>query len=205
MARSTLAYNAFMLRAAALILLLVCLVPEYVQAQRGGGFAGSPTRSAFAAPHLFANRFPRSGAFATHYHRRHNGYGLFFYPDYWPYEEETDYDRPYIEVIEHEPAAVLPAAPEAPPSKAKVIEIPAVANSAAAKPLPPAIFILANGERLEASRFLLTSAYLSVNLNRRQLTIPLDQLDLAATAEANRERGIDLRVPDDQHEVLLSF
>jgi hypothetical protein len=64
---------------------------------------------------------------------------------------------------------------------------------------------LANGERLEARRFLLTASNLSVSVDRHERTIPLDMLDLEATIAANRERGIELRVPADRTEIFLSF
>ena len=71
--------------------------------------------------------------------------------------------------------------------------------------LPPTIFILANGERLETRRFLLTASNLSFSIGRQQRTIPLDRLDLDATIAANHERGIDLRIPADRNEISLSF
>jgi len=98
----------------------------------------------------------------------------------------------------------MPPIQEAPIPKAQVIEIPPVAN-ATAKELPPTIFILANGERLEARRFVLTASLLSVNIDRRQRTVPLDMLDLNATLATNHERGIDLRIPDDRNEISISF
>jgi hypothetical protein len=89
--------------------------------------------------------------------------------------------------------------------KAQVIEIPVAANASAAKMLPPTVFILANGERLEARRFLLTASNLSFSIDRQQRTIPLNRLDLDATIAANHERGIDLRIPADRNEISLSF
>ena len=79
------------------------------------------------------------------------------------------------------------------------------ASSSADKPLPLTIFILANGERLETRRFLLTAAALSVNGERRQRTIPVDQLNLDATIAANHSRGIELQVPADRNEILIRF
>jgi hypothetical protein len=89
--------------------------------------------------------------------------------------------------------------------KAKVIEIPGAANSTAAKMLPPTIFILANGERLQTRRYLLTASNLSVSIDRQQRTVALDLLDINATITANHERGIDLRIPADRNEISLSF
>jgi hypothetical protein len=156
-----------------------------------------------------ANGVARHGTPFSDRHRR--GYGPSFYPyylpyNYYPYDEAVSYEPPYVQVVEREaePPVISPTAP-APPAKARVIDIPAAANPLSAKPLPPTIFILASGERVETRRFLLTAINLSLNVDRRPRTIPLDQLDLDATIAANRERGIDLRVPTDQNEILLRF
>jgi hypothetical protein len=199
-----------MLRAATLTLLAVSLAIPFAQAQHGvagfhgssGGFSG---HSGFQGHHL-ARGFEGRGTFSSFRHRN-NG---FVYPYWWPYDypydDGADYEQPYMQVVEREPApAAVAAAPPPPPTKAQVIEIPVPANSVSAKPQPPAIFILANGDRLEASRFVLTSNNLSINVNRRQRTIPVDQLDLDATIAANHERGIELRVPADHNEISLSF
>jgi hypothetical protein len=74
-----------------------------------------------------------------------------------------------------------------------------------AEPLPPAMFVLKSGERLEARRFLLTATSLSMNINRQQRVIPLDALDLDATIAANRQRGVTLQSPADHNEICLSF
>jgi len=199
-----------MLRAATLTLLGVSIAIG-AQAQHGvagvhGSAGGSGVHSGFQGNHHFPSRFERRGVFGSNHHRR-NG---FDYPFYWPYDYPYDdggYEQPYTQVAEREaaPAAAAPAAPAAPPAKAQVIEIPVAATSMNAKPLPPAIFILASGERVEANRFVLTSNNLSLNVNRRQRTIPIDQLDLDATIAANHDRGIELRVPADRNEISLSF
>jgi hypothetical protein len=205
-----------MLRAASLTLLVVALIIGCVQAQRGGagvhGFSGGPpARSTITAPHHFGNHSGNRGAFSTCCRHRHDGFCSLIYPywpyDYFPYDDATDYERPYAEVVEREPqpAVTAPLVPERPPAKAQVIEIPGAANLAVTRPQPVAIFILESGERLEATRFVLTSANLSVSVNRRQRTIPLAQLNLDATLAANHDRGIDLRIPADQNEISLSF
>ena len=99
--------------------------------------------------------------------------------------------------------AVQPVAPQL-PIEPKVIEVRGAAN-AAAKPLPPVIFILTSGERLESGRFLLRVHDLSVTVKRQQRNIPLEQLDIDATLAANRERGIDLEIPTDPNEISLRF
>ena len=67
------------------------------------------------------------------------------------------------------------------------------------------MFILTNGERFEAQRYLLTRDNLYVTVDRQQRTIPLSMLDINATVAADRERGISLRIPADRNEISLSF
>ncbi len=98
-----------------------------------------------------------------------------------------------------------PPEPERAAAKPLVIEVPASGNSTPAKLLPPTIFILANGERLETRRFLLTTSNLLVDADRNRRIVPIDMLDIAATTTANHERGIDLRIPADKNEISLSF
>ncbi len=52
---------------------------------------------------------------------------------------------------------------------------------------------------------MLTASNLSVRIDRQQRTVPLDMLDINATITANREQGIDLRIPADRNEISLSF
>ena len=200
-----------MLRPATLTLLGVALLMVCAQAQHASagfhGVSGTPSgHSGFHGNHHFAGGSERRGVSGFNHHRRNGFINPLWWPYDYPYDDGSDYEQPYTQVVEREatPAAAL-AAPPVPPAKAQVIEIPAAANSPTAKPLPPAIFILASGERREASRFVLTSNNLSVNVNRRQRTIPIDQLDLDATLAANHERGIELRVPSDHNEISLSF
>ena len=89
--------------------------------------------------------------------------------------------------------------------KSQFIEIPSAANAPAPRMPPPAVFILVNGNRLEARRFLLSASLLSVSIDRQLRTVPLSMLDIGATVSANHERGIDLRIPDDRNEISLSF
>jgi hypothetical protein len=196
-------------RAVALTLLLLFLSTLSLQSQRIGISGGSSPRSGFATPNHSTNGFAGRGVFAHERHR--HGYDRMVYPYYFPYDyydEESDYERPYTVVkVQREtaPAAISPPAPEPVAPKAQVIELPLTASSSTDKPLPLTIFILANGERLETRRYLLTAANLSVNVERQQRTIPLNQLNLDATIAANHSRGIELQVPSDRNEILIRF
>jgi len=73
------------------------------------------------------------------------------------------------------------------------------------QPTPPAVFVLANGERLEAADYVLTADSLRVNQKGSQRTIPMSALDRNATVAANRQRGVELRLPDGKSQITLSF
>jgi hypothetical protein len=196
-----------MQRAALFALLVVSVLGGSLQAQRAaatfhGNAARSPGRSGVVGQRASSNRF-----FPGRSHFRRNGAGAVLAPYFVPYDEPFDYGQPETEAVTNGPVqpVVIPQTPTPPVPKAQVIEIPVAANSTTAKMLPPTIFILANGERLETRRFLLTASNLSFSIDRRQRTIPLDRLDLDATIAANHERGIDLRIPADRNEISLSF
>jgi hypothetical protein len=216
-----------MLRAAIFTLLAASILTGSLEAQRGafhGHVVGLPVRSGFFAQRSFSdgffpqrgfpNRFfPRRGFFPNRLHFRHDGFGSPLLPYFSPYYEPFLYEQPYAERTSGlVPPVVIPQRdegrsriPETPPARPLVIEVPGVANSPAAKKLTTVIFVLTNGERLEARRFLLTASNLSVSVDRQERTIPLGMLDINATIAANRERGIDLRVPADRNEISLSF
>jgi len=188
-------------RAALFALLVAFVLDGSLQAQRaaptfhGGSAVRSPARSGFVGRHGFRS------------HSRYNNVGSVFLPYFFPYDDGSGYEQPPEEAVTNGPAppVVISQTPEPPAPKAQVIEIPGAANSTPAKMLPPTIFILATGERLETRRYVLTASHLSVNIERRQRTVPLDMLDIDATLAANRERGIDLQIPTDRTEISLSF
>ncbi len=142
-----------------------------------------------------------------------NGFGTVFIPDLYAYDEPLLYEEPIGEPAAQEmPRAVVPQRKE-PQSQVtptagaspQLIELPGSAYSDAAKPLRPTVFLLRNGERLESRRFVLTASMLSISIDRHQRAIPIEMIDIDSTLSANRERGIDLRIPADQHEISLSF
>ncbi len=194
-------------RAALFTLLVACVLNGPLLAQRAaltfhGSAAGRPAHSGFVGQRGAASTFSeRRGFLPRNFHRR-DGFGSIFVP----YEEPFRYEQPDVETVTSGPVApvVSQPTPEPPIPRAQVIEIPGVANPNAKVP-PPTIFILANGERLETRRFVLTASLLSVSIDRHQRNVPLDLLDINATVTSNRERGIELRIPDDRNEITLSF
>ncbi|HYY70581.1 MAG TPA: hypothetical protein VE734_12705 [Terriglobales bacterium] len=218
-----------MRRAVLFALLAASAVTAPLEAQRArtifqGHATGLPVRSGFIGQRGVSNgfflqhKFPdgffaRRAFFPNRFRFRQEAFGGFLFPYFLPDYEPFWYEHPYAE-----PAASGPAppvvilhsegharAPETPPLKPLLIEVPGVAISTAAKKLPPTIFVLTNGERLETRRFLLTASAVSLRVDRRERTIPLDMVDLDATIAANHERGIDLRIPADRNEIFLAF
>jgi hypothetical protein len=127
----------------------------------------------------------------------------YFLGDYFPagpdsYESERPAE-PFPRVIDERPQ------PEKPPVNAQVIELPANPTLKDSRTQSSAVFILNSGERLESERFLLTSNSLSVTINRQSRVVPVDAVDFVATVAANRERGINLRIPADLNEISLGF
>lgn len=195
-------------RAALITLLVASVLSGALQAQRaGGGFHGTA-----AGPHVRpgfvrqrGSRVSSRSGLASSRLRHSNTSGSYFLP----YSDSLGNDG--YEQSDAEVAAYTPPSPPmiqrtpAPLPKSQFIEIPSAANAPAPKMPAPAVFILASGERLEARRFLLSTSVLSFSVDRQQRTVPLCMLDLGATLNANHERGIDLRIPDDRNEISLSF
>ena len=82
---------------------------------------------------------------------------------------------------------------------------PGKAQAAPAAPTPPAVFILSSGERLESSNYVLTVDSLRVQQGDKQRTIPISSLNADATIAANRQRGIDLKIPTSKSQIMLGF
>jgi hypothetical protein len=98
-----------------------------------------------------------------------------------------------------------PPRPPAPAAKPLLLDLPGDDHSAVTKSLPAAIFILANGERLETRRYMLTADALYLTIDRQQRTVKFSALDLERTIAANRDRGVNLRIPADRGEISLGF
>ncbi len=161
------------------------------------------------------NCFDRQGWYNPYYWPgNYWGYSPYAYGGLDPYWEIGEPEEPQTS-SSAQPAVIVVRGPEqtapAPPAPSpKVIEVPPAKNAegkqvAASTPTPPAVFILTNGERLEAKRYLLTQDILQIQQGRNQQTIPLDALNLPATIAANHERGIDLEVPENRNQLTLGF
>jgi hypothetical protein len=191
------------------------LVTVPVQAQRGGAMFHGGGPGVFGRPspgiigrgccpfHPFPRHFPRFGTPAIFV-------GGLDYP-FW-YDEPSGYEHNYEPAVntpgwlppsqEQHLAVTTPVVPLSP----KIIDVPGAADtSAAAKPRMPVLFVLANGDRLEAHRYTLTADFLYVDGGGQRRKIPLAALDRDTTVAVNHQRGIDLRFPSDPNEILLGF
>ncbi|MGA2373302.1 MAG: hypothetical protein ACLPPV_09460 [Candidatus Korobacteraceae bacterium] len=144
---------------------------------------------------------------------RYRNYGSYYAP-YYPYWDggwdlpdsyeppQQGASPPVIVMQSRDDSRSQPARiPESP----KLIELPDSKDAAPPKPDVPALFVFANGKQLEARRYTITPDSLRVEIDRQQRTIPLGELNLEATIAANRERGIDLKVPTDGSQIFLGF
>jgi hypothetical protein len=199
------------------LLTIAILVAAPMQAQRAGGAfhgGGAPMPGGngpgFGGGPGFPNRsFPRHPG-----HSRFRNYGSGYAYGYYPYWD----DEPFEFYPDQEPAVNVASPPvlvfesrdcrqPAPvPEPPKLIEVPQTKEAdARSKPELPTLFIFANGERLEARRYMLTADSLQVETGRQQRTILIGEVDLDATIAANRQRGIDLQIPTDRNHILLGF
>jgi thiol-disulfide isomerase/thioredoxin len=93
-------------------------------------------------------------------------------------------------------------------SSPKMIELPpapSARRSRPQKPSPKTIFVLANGERLESGEYTMEAGILHVTLGGERRAIALSALDQKATTALNRQRGIDLKIPQSRNEVYVGF
>lgn len=196
-------YNSGMLRrsrrALFVVLLTVSLASATLEAQRGS-ISGAAFRPAGFGPHPRSN-FPHpAGRYSA---RNHSWGGALLDSDFLADDDTFDEPAPQPPVVVR-----YQREPEKTPEPAQLIEIPDAAGSSPAidaKLLPPAMFILTSGEKLETRRFVLTASSLTVTVNRVQRTIPLSAVDLDATAAVNQDRGIHVEIPADPNEISLSF
>ncbi len=119
-------------------------------------------------------------------------------------------DLPHPDAPPGGPAANSAAVPSGP----KIIEVPQTApaprstrtrHAPPPKPAQKTIFVLASGERLESDDYTMEAGTLHVKVGEEQREIPLSALDVNQTLALNRQRGIDLKIPQNRHEVSVSF
>lgn len=96
-------------------------------------------------------------------------------------------------------------APPKPPAEPKIINV-SFAGTRPSESVPPAVFVLKNGQKIETTRYVLTADTLSVQrIGEPGQIIPVSELNVAATATANRERGLTFNFPRNRSEIFLGF
>jgi len=216
------------------ILLMVSATLLHAQ-RAGGGFHGSaaPAGSSYvAAPHnsavhsssshgyqteITAGFFPgRFGESVRGRRPYRYGYGIGWLPWYSPYwdddffQDESSYLQPVNAPPQAAPPVVVvdnkePARPAPPPEGPKLVEVPLSKQAPPAKPQPPTVFVLNDGEKLESRDYLLTVSSLQIEVGREQRIIPVSKLNIDATLAADHERGIDLTFPRNSGTIFLGF
>jgi thiol-disulfide isomerase/thioredoxin len=93
------------------------------------------------------------------------------------------------------------------PSKggAQMIEEPRSQSTLPPTPSPKAIFVFANGERLEVDHYTIYAGMLRLAVGGQQRTVALSTLDIKTTIAVNHDRGIDLKFPQSRSEVFVGF
>jgi hypothetical protein len=88
---------------------------------------------------------------------------------------------------------------------AKVIEVPRTEASPLSKRSPKTLFVFANGERLEADHYTIDAGFLHLADGGHERTVRLGTLDIKTTLVVNRERGIELKIPQSRSEITIAF
>jgi hypothetical protein len=97
------------------------------------------------------------------------------------------------------------AAPPTPPAEPKVINV-SFSENAPKENVPAAVFVLKDGKRFEATRYVLTADTLWVErTGEPRQTIPAGELNVEATTHANQARGLNFKFPTSRGEIFLGF
>lgn len=188
--------------------LLVSVVPGAAAQMRSTVSAGPIQIGRPHPPGIFAQQ--NSG-------RRFHGnrFGTVFYPygaydDFFnsSYPEMVAQPAPPVIVVRDTPVVPATAAPtQIAPAEPRMIEISQSATvfSSATK-TSPAIFVFTDGRRLESQNYTITDTMLTIKEPRRPaMQVPLNQLDIDATLAQNRQRGLNLQLPESRSEILIGF
>ena len=207
----------------ALMLAFPCVGQRMGGGMHGGGFTVGGPRPGFGGHPGFPNG-PFRGQFRLRHFRNFGGFGPVWwgYPGwgspwncwYWSLDSHGNWcgDSPrtresYASPAQNSLAAPIiiqrgaPAAAALPPEPPKVIEVSTGKEDPPSQPGPPTLFVMANGDRLEARRYMLTADFLDIEVGQKHRRVPMSQLNVQQTIAGNHERGIEIKVPHDTGEV----
>lgn len=217
-----------MRRSSLAVIMCLFLSAAVSQAQRGGGGGAG---AGHGAGHAAAARGSASGSnwgitgpggrrrgnfynYGYGWPGYYGGYGLDWDLPYWDYVDFPPTDAPPPEdqaqgymnsQAPRQVAAMRDRGPAMPVVESpKVIEVPLPAGTVV-KPQPPALFVLTNGEKLESRRYVLSADSLRIDVDRKQRTIPISQVNVDATIAANQQRGIEVSIPQDRSSLFVGF
>ncbi len=174
-----------------------------VAPSRGGRPLAGPGRG-----HLFRG--------TRHHHYGRNPSTVFVWPSYFD-DYGDDFLAPPVVTEVPAPLFLGPTEPRiySSPSStvgqispgAKLIELPLTSQEAPSRAdVPATMFLLKNGQRIEARRYTITGDFVYLVTGYQQTTrISVEALNLPATLEVNRNNGIDLRIPSTASELFLSY
>ena len=100
-------------------------------------------------------------------------------------------------IIEVPPAKPVKAAPAKP--------APKVTPPPPVTPPPTAVFILSNGEQIEATEYVVNTHSVQLMEKGSRRIIPLNTVNVPATEAANKQRGIPIKMPTNNAEMVLAF
>src|SRR3974390_1764412 len=175
----------------------------------GGGMSGSGHRPTSGVPEGLPNT--SHGNFRFRHFRNFAGYGAipWVYPwDCWDWSLDGNWcassPRPtesYAESPQNGGGAPImieanaPTKPAQPLEPPKIIEVSTgkeVTQSHSSPPSLPTLFVLANGKRLKARRYMLTADFADIEVGGEHRRFAMNQLNTQQTIAANRKRGIEI-------------
>jgi hypothetical protein len=110
-----------------------------------------------------------------------------------------------VQKLREEAERIRFSAPPKPPSEPRIINV-SFAENAPKQIVPAAVFVLKDGKRIEAARYVLTSDKLWVQrMGEPRQTIPVSELNVEATTNANQQRGLVFRFPTGPGEIFMGF
>jgi hypothetical protein len=107
------------------------------------------------------------------------------------------------EVKPAQQARIIEVPPAKPTKPAQAKGAPKVVQPAT--PPPTTVFILSNGDQIEATEYVVNAHSVQLMEKGSRRTIPLNTVNVPATEAANKQRGIPIKMPTNSAEMVLAF